>query len=441
MRVPVVAVLAGTMVLVIGCACKQPRTVSAINSPFSLAEKDALTDKEKKAIAGQKKILDEIMQLFAKHALERPTDFTACVREMFAMRRSKKCRDEFTYYSTPEEAKRHDEDSAGKFGGIGIEITREEDKIRVIAVIIGMPAAKAGIKIGDIILKVDGEKPRSASEAASLIRGKLGTTVALTISRGNDRKEFMFTLVRETVVVQAVRWRLSSIDKTIGIIEIRHFNKTAPLKFSEAVIDLAKKGVKNIIVDLRDNPGGLFGSATSLLSFFARDDDIIVTIRYRHSRSAITPRDVFSSAAKNLWMAPAWVARAFREDFLKKIGVVVLINKGSASASEIFAGAMKDWGYPLVGEKSYGKGVGQDVITLSDGSRLTLTTFEFLVGNRMVAIRDNGVQPTTEVKSPEENRASGKDERGDLQLMKAIEVLQSCGKKDPARSYECVRKR
>ena len=402
--------------------------------------KDSLTTAEKEEIEKQKNILDEITQLYAERALQRPADFTACVREMFAMRRSNKCRDKFTHYSTPEEVKQFDDAMAGKFGGVGIEITQKGDMVVVVAAIEGTPAERAGIKANDIILKVNGKETESVDEAASLIRGKPGTKVTLTVFRQKTKKELTFTLTRETIVVESVKWRLSSADPKIGVIKINRFDHEVPEKFAKAVIGLDKEGAKRVIIDLRNNPGGYLDSALAMLGLFAQKKDIILTVRHRHSEEVITlSKGMPLRAWKSHMDASQALLKDLNKDSLKDISVVILVNNGSASASEIFAGTMKDWGYPIVGEKSFGKGVGQEIISLSDGSRLALTTFEFLAGNGKAVIRDKGVKPTIEVKVPEENSRNKKEDKDDLQLMKAIEVLESC-KKGIASVYKCARK-
>lgn len=401
---------------------------------------DELTAKEKTAIEKQKKILDEIAVLYAERSLERPKDFAACVREMFAMRRSNKCRDRFTHYYTPEDVKHQKEYLAGKFGGVGVELIQEDSYVVVLAPIGGTPAERAGIRAKDIILKVDGKEVDDINEASSLIRGKAGTNVTITVFRRGTKGELVFTLTREIINVQTVKWRLSSEDKKIGIIAIRRFDGNVSGQFAEAVIDLAGKGAKSIVIDLRNNPGGLVSSVSALLGLFANKTDTILTYRYRYSREVMTFNKMPVWTRLDYLRASMRIERALKIKSLRGIPTVVLINNGSASASEIFSGTMKDWGYPVVGEKSYGKGVGQELIDLSDGSRLALTTFEFLVGNRQVVIRDKGVEPTIKVKATEQKiDENKKDDKNDAQLMKALEVLQSCGKNDPARAYRCTR--
>lgn len=415
----------------------------SIISPVNAKAKqtnDELTAIEKQAIEQQKKILDEIAALYAERALERPKNFTACVREMFAMRRSDQCRDKFTHYFTPEEVSRLNESADGQFGGVGIELAQENVGVVVLSVTEEAPASRAGIRPRDIITKVNGKNVSDANEAVLLIRGKVGTEVNITIFRKENNKQLIFKLKRQNIISQTVKWRLSSTDNKIGIIDIRHFDNNVPAQFAEAVIGVMKKGAKSVVIDLRDNPGGLVNSVLSLLSLFANDTDILLTFHYRYSKETVSMERMPLLVRLNYLKSILRIQQAVKLRSLNKLPVVILINNGSASASEIFSGTMKDWGYPIVGVKSYGKGVGQEMFGLSDGSRLALTTFEFLVGNRRVVIRDKGVTPTVEVKMPGKiGGATKRDEKDDVQLLKALEVLQSCGKNDPARKYKCVR--
>lgn len=432
MRKTVKFVVICSILFISAVSCTKPKKPAGYSS---------LTSDEKRAIEKQKIVMDEIMGYYAREALERPKDIVACVREMFAMRRSGKCRDKYSNYFAPERVERRKEDMAGKFRGVGLEITKKDGQIVVINVIAEMPAARAGIQAGDIIIKINGKEPITVWEATNLLRGKRNTKVELAVFRVKIKKEINFILKREVITASTVKWRLSSLDKEVGIVEIHSFDGTVLKKFPDAIIDLMKKGAKGIIFDLRDNLGGYLDGTLSLLAFFARVDDTILTIRYRNTKKTITFYTLPKEAAVNYLAACTKIFIALRNTSdLKKINTIILVNNGSASASEIFAGTMKDWGYPIVGEKTYGKGVGQVAWHLSDGSLFTLTTFEFLAGNGKVVIRDKGVEPTFIVKAPE-TKASRieKDDNKDTQLKKAVEVLQTCNKIDPARAYKCKR--
>lgn len=408
---------------------------------------DPLTPEEKAAVQKQKEILDEIMNLYAEHALDRPTDFTACMREMMAMSLSKKCRDKFTHYSTPEIAKQERENFAGQFGGVGVELITADEQVIIKLSTAGGPAERAGLKDGDIILKVDGRHSANVNEMTSWIRGQPKTKVELIVWRPKTKQELKFTIVREMTVIQNVKWRVSITNPQIGIVEIHQFDQNVPLKFTEAVVALAEKKATSLVIDVRGNPGGLVDSTSVLLSLFSKEDDTLLTVRRRHEQTVTTLKNLSLSAGWLHLQAMMRLEQSLKIDSLLKINVVVLINGSSISASEIFAGTMKDYGYPLVGEKSYGKGVGQDLIELSDKSLLSLTTFEFLVGNHQVAIRDKGVTPTVEVKSAppappivqKEKMTVREKEQADPQLMKAIELLGFCLRTDFTPRYKCVR--
>lgn len=400
---------------------------------------NSISDAEKKEIEAQKKIMDEILKHYAEDALDRPKNLVACVREMFSAQRSGECRDKFTHYYSPKQAAQHDEEMGGSFGGVGIEITERDGSVVVIAPMADTPAARAGIESGDIIVKVDGKEPRSSNHAVKLLRGKPGTKVAVTILRNRTKKEIVFHLVRETIVIKSVKWRISLADKTVGIVEIRGFDTNLMDQFSGAIVSAVRAGAKKIVLDLRNNPGGLLNGSLALLALFARHNDTILTIRYRNNRETMTRSKMPFMAFMGFVRASLKLKNGIGVDNLRDLPAVVLVNNGSASASEIFSGTMKDWGYPVIGEKTFGKGVGQTIFRLSDGSMFALTTFEFLVGNRLGVIRDKGVIPTIVIKAAEKKPGAKYDEKNDRQLEKAIDILKNCAKDGPFQGYRCTR--
>jgi carboxyl-terminal processing protease len=391
---------------------------------FSIKSGNTLAKNEEAAIEAQQKILKEIMELFATKALERPKDLIACAQEIFAMRRNGKCRDRFTYYLSPEDAKRMADDMKGRFAGVGVEITQKDNYVVVVAPMAGTPAEQAGIKPNDIIIKVNDKKISNIEEAVSLMRGEPGTKVKIAIIREKNPKELVFTLTRKEIVIQSVKWSIAPGNAKVGIVKISHFDAKVPFDFFSAFVELKMRKADSVIIDLRNNPGGLLNSAIGVLQYFMESGNIMLTIRERDKQEAI-PKNSMPSMA-----------------LMKNFKILILINNGSASASEIVAGTMKDWGYAIVGEKSYGKGVGQLVFSLSDGSELVLTTFEFLVGNNRVAIRDKGVIPTVEIKRPKEEKKAkdGKeaiDSKKDAQLEEAIKIIAACAKRNDI-SKNCV---
>jgi|GEM_PF-2849266 carboxyl-terminal processing protease len=388
-----------------GCSCQNRFQNDLWQKMRNVAKiGDNITPAEDAAIKEQQAVLYDIMKLYAEEALERPKDLVACAREMFAMRRSGKCRDRFSQYLAPEEVKWSDAADEGKISGIGIELSPDDANAVIVRVIENGPAEKAGIKVGDIILKIDGKIPKDKQEAVSLIRGKTGTEVALTISRKGAAKPLEFTLVRADILIQSVKSRVSAENPKIGVIKIEIFDRSSAKQFDDAARNLMKNGVTGIIVDLRNNPGGLLWQALGILLDFARYNDTLLTLRRRTNISSISCLPPLCGLFRGL---------------LADANVVVLINGRSASASEIVAGTLKDWGYTLIGQKTFGKGVGQALIPLRDGSRLVLTVFEFSVGNSKTRVHEIGVSPTIEV-SP------STDKNDDPEMRKAMEFLGFC---------------
>jgi carboxyl-terminal processing protease len=370
-----------------------------------------LSAKEQAGIDKQKQILQEIIELYAKATLERPQDLVACAREMFAMRPSGICRDKFTHFLTPEEAEIKTQDDSNEFGGVGLEIHWEDGKTVVVSPLPGTPADRAGIKPKDVVTKIDGKEPKTLTQAVLWMRGDPGTKVKVTIERAGGASPIEYILKREDITVNPVESSLASANPEIGVIKVKRFQEKTYEFFESAMENLRQNGVQKVVIDLRNNPGGLVPSVLQMLGPFMKPDDLALTIRYRKTLESFGSKQITVSLLKSRWLLP-------RFGKYLDMKIVVLINSGSASASEIFSGTMKDWGYPIVGENSYGKGVGQNIFRLSDGSELALTTFEFTVGNHKVKIRDLGVTPTVEVKQPE-------GEKKDLQLEKAVELLKT----------------
>ena len=364
-----------------------------------------LSQEEETRFQNQLKVLVELVAHIDLYALDRPQDIASCVTEMMAMRRLGKCRDKFSYYIPPEEVEEQEENIKGEFGGIGLELTQKDGIIIVVAPMDGTPAARTGFKPEDIILKVDGKEVESLNQAVRLIRGPAGGKVEIEIFRKGSEEPVKLVVMREKIIIHAVKSRdVTANGQKIGVIKINQFSETASGEFKEALTQIKKRNIKTAVLDFRNNPGGLMNEALRMLALFMKPKDVAITYRDRHSTIS------YDAAYLRLELG----IRSFGE--FRGLKIVVLINKGSASASEIFAGTMKDWGYPVVGEKPFGKGVGQNVFTLSDGSAFALTTFEFLVGNSRVPIRDKGVSPKYEVLNQDNSEK-------DLPMEKAIEIL------------------
>ncbi|MDO8584762.1 MAG: S41 family peptidase [bacterium] len=302
----------------------------------------------------------------------------------------------------PADAQKFEEDVAGNFGGIGAEIGTRDEIIVVIAPLKDSPSEKAGIRSGDKILKV-GDKSTtgmSVMDAVKIIRGPKGTSVTLNVFRDGWDKPKDFSIVRDTIMVPTMDWKM--LDGHIGYIHIRNFNENAPGLFARAAKELVADGVNGLIVDVRDDPGGFLEVAVTLAGWFMEQGSLVVTEEFR--ADAPQPKEQF---------------RAYGNGLFIPVPIVVLINQGSASASEILAGALRDnRGAIMVGEKSFGKGTVQELRRLHDGSSMKLTVAHWLMPKGDL-IEKNGIKPDYEVKISDEDAKNGKDS----QLEKAQEVI------------------
>lgn len=306
-------------------------------------------------------------------------------------------KDPYTVFFPPPEAKKFEQDVSGSFGGIGAEIGMKDNQLVVIAPLKNSPAERAGLKAKDKILKIgdtvtDG---LSINDAINIIRGEIGTKVTLTIFREGWDRTKEFTIVREEIKVPTVDSDVK--EGNILHLKLYAFNENAPVLFHRAVVDGLLKGAQGMVLDMRNNPGGFLEVAVNLAGWFLPRGSTVVS---EHFRSG--PDNVF---------------RANGNQALKTFPVVVLVNGGSASASEILAGALRDVrGIKLVGEKTFGKGTVQELAKLTDGSSLKITIAKWLLPSGK-AIDKNGIVPDFEVK------ITDKDKDTDPQLAKAIEVL------------------
>ncbi len=365
-----------------------------------------------------------ILNLLAKQALNSSKDLAACADEMLGRERPKdSCFDKYSHWLPPVAAAENTADFKGEFGGIGMEIGIKDGKVVVISPIEDTPAAEGSVFPGDIIRTVDGEPVENPGNAKDRIRGKPGTTVTIGFTRGD--KEFETTFTRRVITIHAVKAMM--IAPTIGHLQIRSFTDKLVPDFVREWEELKKGGATAMVIDLRNNPGGYLHAALALLLRFAKPDDLFLTMRYRDNEIPIKEKEAAEMVQR--FGKAEWLPKTVGE--FRGIPVVLLINKGSASASEIVSGTMKDWGYTVDGEQSFGKGVGQTVYPLPDKSELLLTTFEFLVGNGKVKIHEIGVTPTHVVTGldqkqftdPREYFKTLMDPNKDPQLKKAIELL------------------
>ena len=314
--------------------------------------------------------------------------------------------DPYSAYMSPELFKEMQTDTRGEFGGLGIEIGMESGVVKVISPIDDTPAAKAGIKAGDYIVKIGDNQVQGKSlmEAVKLMRGPVGTSIELTVRRKNVKKPLEFKIVREIIEIKSVNSEILGDSKNLGYIRLKSFNENSDKQF----LDIVKKYEKNskiegYILDLRNNPGGLLTQAINITDFFLDDGEIVST----KGRQASETRKFFAK----------------KGDETKGKPIIVLINNGSASASEIFAGALKDHKRAIIlGENSYGKGSVQSIIPLRNGGgmRLTISKYYLPSGN---SISEVGVTPDIVVEETSDNFKINSE--NDNQLNYALKLFNS----------------
>ncbi|MDA9624972.1 S41 family peptidase [Candidatus Pelagibacter bacterium] len=284
--------------------------------------------------------------------------------------------DPYSSYMSPELFKEMQTDTRGEFGGLGIEIGMESGVVKVISPIDGTPAARAGIKAGDYIVKI-GEKQvqgKSLMEAVKLMRGPVGTSIKLTVRRKNKKKPIEFIIFRKIIEIKSVNSEVLGKNNNLGYIRLKSFNENSDKQFLEIIKKFEKDSkVTGYILDLRNNPGGLLTQAINITDFFLDDGEIVST----KGRKSSETRKFFARKGDEINGKP----------------IIVLINNGSASASEIFAGALKDHKRAIIlGENSYGKGSVQSIIPLRNGGgmRLTISKYYLPSGD---SISEVGVTP------------------------------------------------
>jgi len=345
--------------------------------------------------------------------------------------------DPHSAFMTPDQYKEMQVDTKGEFGGLGIQIGSKDGMLTVIAPLEDTPAYKAGIKAGDKIIKINGEftKDMGLHDAVSKMRGVPGTAVKITIMREGWKDTKEFTITREIIKIKSVKYKL--LDDGIGYVKITQFQEQTSSDLSAAMDNLTKQKVSALILDLRNNPGGLLNSAVDVSSQFLPSGKLVVFIKDRKGDKI------------------EYKSNRHKTEF--ELPMIVIVNQGSASASEIVAGALKDWNKAvLVGTQTFGKGSVQSVVPLGDGSALRLTTARYYTP-KGTSIQSTGITPDImvkpELKDGEKTRPVIRekdlekhlkneesedksldsdemipieiDEKDDLQLQKAIDLLKT----------------
>lgn len=309
--------------------------------------------------------------------------------------------DPYTSFFSPEENKKFMEEVNGSFEGVGMEVGVKNKQLKVVSPLDGTPAQKAGLKAGDLIVKIDNKDTTNftVDEAVSLIKGPHGTEVTLTIFREGWSATKDFKIIRERISVPTVKWELK--DNDIAYIKLMQFSETADNDFRKAAAEILKSPAKSIIFDLRNNPGGLLGVAQSISGWFVKNGSTVVS------------EDFGQKGEQNVLKASGGAQ-------LAKYPITILINEGSASAAEILAAAIKEnrSDVQIIGQKSYGKGSVQQMERLSDESSLKITIAKWLTPNGNT-INEVGIEPDIKIEITDDDFEKGKDP----QLDKAIEII------------------
>ena len=286
--------------------------------------------------------------------------------------------DPYSAYMTPESFEGMQTETSGEFGGLGIEVGMEAGVVKVISPIDNTPASDAGIKAGDYIVKINNVQVQGKSlmEAVDLMRGPVGSSIKITVRRVGVKKALIFNITREIIQVQSVKSQL--IDNNIGYIRLTSFNENSSQQIKQKVNKLNKNDeLKGYILDLRNNPGGLLSQAIKITDFFLENGEIVSTKSRKTSENR------------------KWFAK--KGDLTNGKTLIVLINYGSASASEIVAGALKDHKRAIIlGENSYGKGSVQSIIPLKNRGAIRLTIAKYYLPSGE-SISEVGVTPDIEI--------------------------------------------
>ena len=310
--------------------------------------------------------------------------------------------DPYSAYMSPEIYKNMSTETSGEFGGLGIEVSMEAGVIKVISPIDNSPAYRVGVKAGDYIVKINNiqVQGKSLSEAVELMRGPVGSEIEITVRRVGEKKALNFLIKREIIEVASVKSEIK--DKNIGYIRLTSFNENSSDQVKRKINELEKKGnINNYILDLRNNPGGLLSQAIKISDFFLENGEIVSTKARKENENR------------------KWFAN--KGDILNGKSFIVLINYGSASASEIVAGSLKDHKRAIIiGENSYGKGSVQSIIPLKNNGAMRLTVSKYYLPSGK-SISEVGVAPDFEIS--EETDQFRINTETDNQLKFALKLL------------------
>ena len=314
--------------------------------------------------------------------------------------------DPYSAYMSPELFKNMQTDTKGQFGGLGIEIGMESGVVKVISPIDDTPASEAGIKSGDYIVRINNEQVQGKSlmEAVKLMRGPVGTSIKLTVRRKGKKKAIEFNIKRQVIEVKSVDAKVIGEKEEVGYLRLKSFNENSDKQLLEKIGDFEKKNkLIGYIVDLRNNPGGLLTQAITITDFFLDDGEIVST----KGRKISETRRFFARKGDEINGKP----------------IIVIVNNGSASASEILAGALKDHKRAIIlGESTYGKGSVQSIIPLKNGGGMRLTISKYYLPSGK-SISEVGVTPDIFVEEKDENFKI--NTKTDNQLQYALKLLRS----------------
>lgn len=313
--------------------------------------------------------------------------------------------DPYTEFFEPSQAKMFAQDLSGSFEGIGVEISIRKDQLTVVAPLKGSPGERAGLKAGDVIVQIDGKSAADMSidEAVRLIRGKRGTQVTLGVYRESwgDSREIAIT--RETIKINAIEWELK--EGNVAYISMHQFDQQLPADFARIAMEIMQSPAQKIVLDLRNNPGGYLEVCQQIAGWFLESGQVVTIEDFGKNADPVT-------------------YRAQGNGQFARYPMVILMNGGSASASEILAGALRDnRGVKLVGEKSFGKGSVQEVVDLQDGASFMKVTVAKWLTPKGNSIAEVGLAPDIAVEN--NDSPDGEKPEEDAQLQKALEIIKT----------------